>query len=236
MNRGAPGNRPPRLGEGDTCPFCGSTSGVTDSDDGYSCLVCGSPRVILDGVAGGTGASRNLGAPAVLAEKQLLLKSKSLRLKRAAWGAAGGISAAIGVFAGLVTAILAGFIGLGRAPLAFAVAAVLLPLLFSVVAFRRARRATVAADESLEMAQVAVALRASAPGADANDLAKKLHVPLARAEELLALAQVERFLAEPEGAPKQKIRVEAASGDTELMESDADPEGRIVMGGPKRPS
>jgi hypothetical protein len=57
---------------------------------------------------------------------------------------------------------------------------------------------------------------------DAAELARKLRVPLARAEELLALAQVEKFLTEPMeavpeySAPGAKVRVDPGSAATDL--------------------
>lgn len=212
MNRAVPGNR---LGVGDPCPFCGGTGGVTEMEDGtYICLVCGQPRVLVEG-----------GVPRAFGEKRWLLRSKALKLKRAAWTVAGGITAASTVFFAAVVGLIQLTIGLPPEWLGSLLGLSLLPMLVSLFAFGRAKHAGKLSANALEKAQATVAqevLRAGGPEVDASELARKLRVPVARAEELLALAQVEKFLTEPmEAVPDQRIRVEPSTEEPGL---DADTE------------
>jgi hypothetical protein len=184
---------------------------VTEGGDGYVCIVCGAPRILVEGKLARAGG-----------EKSALLASKKARLRQAAWGAAGGVAALVGAFSAIVTSLLALFIDYGPVSLAFAVTSALVPFGFSFFAFRRSRRSANAAREALEQAHVTVAqevLRASGPAADANELARRLRVSIPRAEELLALAQVERFLTEPMPEfSEQRVRVEA----DDLTQGDGD--------------
>ena len=199
MNRAVPANR---LGVGDPCPFCGATGGVSETDDGtYICLVCGQPRVLVEG-----GVARAFG------EKRWLLRSKALKLKRTAWTVAAGVTGAASLFFGTVVGLVQWSIGLPSGWLEFAVGLAAMPLLVALFAFSRASRAGKQSADALEKAQATVAqevLRAGGPDVDATELSRKLRIPVTRAEELLAMAQVEKFLTEePAPAPGPRVRVD----------------------------
>jgi hypothetical protein len=195
-NQGSAG----RLGAGDRCPLCAATSGVTRTSDGYQCLVCGAPRVLVTAALPRSGA-----------EKPFLERAKSLGLRRAAWGVAAGIAAAVGaagVVLGGILALLLGFHGTTGAVLALTVIA---PLAFAAVGFRNVRRSSEAMHAALGEAELAVAqdiLRAKGT-VDAAELGRLMALPVDRAESLLAQAQVETFLdAGPEAGVRLRVEDE----------------------------
>lgn len=189
------------LGAGDRCPSCGGTSGVAADDDGYSCLVCGGPRVLVD-------------APIVRpgAEKPLLERARQLRTRRATWGVAAGVSAGIGLVALLVSSVVTLTLHLGENGGEVAAALVLAPLLFSFFGFSRVRMASHAVRAALESAELVVVgeiARARGGTIEPAELAAILHVPVTRAEELSAEAQVERLLTQGEPSPPARVRVDS---------------------------
>jgi hypothetical protein len=151
--------------------------------------------------------------PRAFGEKRWLLRSKALKLKRAAWTVAGGVTGAAALFFSTVVGLIQWSIGLPSGWLTFALTLALTPLLVSIFAFSRAKHASKQSASALERAEATVAqevLRAGGPEVDAAELARKLRVPLARAEELLALAQVEKFLTEP---PEDAVRAPPEPAD-----------------------
>src|SRR5438552_14477926 len=89
------------LGAGDPCSMCGATNGVASDDDGYTCLVCGAPRVPVT-------------APVERprAERALLERAKRNRLQRAGWGVFASLAMALGgavLALGAVAALLFDF-------------------------------------------------------------------------------------------------------------------------------
>jgi len=182
------------LGAGDRCPMCGAASGVAPDHDGYVCLVCGAPRVLV------TAA---LERPR--RERPLLEEANAQRLRRAAWGVIASLSMAFGGAVLAIGALGSFFFHFGP----FAVAAygsLVLTLLFvSAIGYWRSRRASRNARAALEAAQVIVTeelAEARGQRLDADELASLLRVPLARAEELLATAQIDRML---EGGDRLRV-------------------------------
>jgi hypothetical protein len=175
-----------RLGAGDPCPFCGGTAGITPDGDAYVCLVCGSPRVLVDAAVPRRGA-----------EKPLLERAKRFRNRRAAWGVGAGVAAAFGGIALVLGAVAALFVHFGPVGFVVFAAFALCPLALSAIGFRYAARAGSEARAALEEARVAVAkdlYRARGGVIRAEELARILRVPADQAEVLLARAQVEGFL------------------------------------------
>src|SRR5262249_27355477 len=123
------GQRPRRLGEGDRCPLCGATSGVSEEGGGYRCVVCGAPRVLVDGIVQRGGS-----------EKPALERAKALRFRRAALAVVAALLLVLGVitvtFSSVAALIFAAF---GVRSFLFAVVAAL-PLSMSLVAFLASRR------------------------------------------------------------------------------------------------
>jgi hypothetical protein len=180
--------------------MCGETSGVTRDDDGYSCLLCGGPRVIVD-----PPFAREY------QEKPFLVRARELRKKRAAWGVAAGVATAFGAFALVVAGVLALIIHLSAAGGELAAALVLGPLLFATFGFARVKTASTAVRAALGEAELVVTeeiARSRRATVDAAELSAILHVPLARAEELAARAQVEGFLGGEERPPADRVRVD----------------------------
>lgn len=186
-----------RLGAGDQCPLCGATSGVTETSDGYQCLVCGAPRVLVTAVVPRSGA-----------ERPFLERAKSLGLRRAAWGVAAGIAADLGAVAAVIGGIAALFIDYHGVTGALLGVGVLAPLAFSVLGFLNVKRASTAMRAALGEAELAVVqdiVRAQGP-LDAASLGKLMGLPIDRAESLLAEAQVESLLgAGPAGGPRYRV-------------------------------
>jgi len=184
--------------------MCGATSGVAPDHDGYVCLVCGAPRVLV--------ATR---VPRPGNEKALLENAKGNRLRRAAWGVAAALCLALAGAVLAIGAISSLFFDYGVTTHAVFGSLVLTPLIFSAIGFWRSRRAGRLAREALEAAQVVVAkeLIASRGGLEASELATLLRVPLPRAEELVAAAQVDRMLEEGD-----RFRVPEVASDAETDE------------------
>jgi len=195
---GRQSSRPLRLGEGDRCPSCGGTAGVSEEDDGYRCLVCGVPRVVVDGIVQRRGS-----------EKPLLEQAKALRLKRAALAVVGAVLLLLGAVTLCFTTVAALVFGaLGVKSLVFLIGAAL-PLLFSFAAFIASRRTNGAIAAAMADAELAVAkeLIASRAAGDAVQLARLMRLPAGRAEELFGRAEVERFLSTGD-EPAPRVRVE----------------------------
>jgi len=191
--------RPRRLGEGDRCAVCGATSGVSEDDGTYQCLVCGAPRVLVDGIVQRRGT-----------EKPLLERAKSLRLRRSAYAVVGGLALVLGVVSLTFSSVAALFFGAGGAKgLVFGVAS-LVPLAVSLVAWIAARRSTTGIRDALSDAELVVAkeLIASGGARDATRLAQLMHLPAGRAEEMFGRAEVERLLDVPvDELPIERVRV-----------------------------
>lgn len=200
----APSRGTTRLGEGNTCPHCGAKAGVAQDDEGYACLVCGGPVILVD----------QDDATRARAEKPLLEEAKKLRARRAAWAVG---SSLIGIFA-LLSAALAlaviSFVDIGFGASIALGAIVLVPLLLAVVGWRKALGAGNGAAEALAQAQrtVAAELVAANPNVAAADLAQRLHISEDKAVELIAHAQLTGLLS-PASAGDVKFRVDGALDD-----------------------
>lgn len=194
------------LGAGDPCPMCGATSGVAPDHDGYACLVCGAPRVLV---------STPIERPR--REKALLESAKGNRLRRAAWGVVGSLALALAGAVLAIGAVASLVFDFGATTHAVFGSLVLTPLIFSVVGFSKSRSAGRKARGDLDAAQRVVAkeLVSARAGVDANELATLLRVPLSRAEELVAEAQVDRMLEEGD-----RLRVEETATDAEAESAD----------------
>jgi hypothetical protein len=200
----ATASRPPRLGEGDRCPVCGATGGVSEENGTYLCLMCGAPRVLVDGIVqrGGT-------------EKPLLERAKALKLRRSAYAVTAGLALVLGVVSLTFSSVAALLFGAaGAKGIVFGLAS-LVPLGISVAAWIGTRRSSRAVDEALTEAQVVVAKELISTGAalDATALTRLMHLPAGRAEELFGEAEVARLLDIPDGMPVERLRV---STDEEL--------------------
>jgi hypothetical protein len=196
---------------GDRCPLCGGTSGVTEDDDGYSCLLCGGPRVLVDPPMARRGG-----------EKPFLERAKRLRTRRATWGVAAGVATAAGLVALVVSGVLALVVHLGGNGGEIAAALVLGPLLFAAFGFARVKQTSAAVRGALDEAELTVVgeiAQARGGSVDTAELSSMLHVPIRRAEELSARAQVEGFLSSTEPLPAVRVRVDPG----ELPDRTADP-------------
>jgi hypothetical protein len=201
VTTGGKGARTVRLGEGDRCPSCGGTAGVSEEDGGYRCLVCGLPRVVVDGIVQRRGS-----------EKPLLEQAKALRLRRAALAVLGGVLLLLGLVTLTFTSIAAlAFGALGFRSLIFVMGAAA-PLLLSAVAFLGSRRTNGAIASAMAEAELVVAkeLIQSRAATDATALARLLRLPPGRAEELFGRAEVERLLSTSDELV-QRLRVEEES-------------------------
>jgi hypothetical protein len=195
------------IGSGDPCPICGATSGVTEDDDGFACLVCGAPRVP---VTSPVRRPHN--------EKRLLERAKQSRLRRAAWGVVASLAMAFGGAVLVLGAVAALLFDFGVTAQALYGALVVTTLVVSGAGFWKSRRAGRDANAALEAAQVVVANEIiSERGAiEASELAALLRVPVPRAEELIATAQVDRML-----AGDQRLRVEEEASATDDSRADS---------------
>jgi hypothetical protein len=201
-----------RLGEGDRCPSCGATGGVAKDDDGYVCLLCGAPRVLVDGTVHRRGS-----------EKPLLERAKTLKFRRAAFGVIAALTLVLGVVSLAFSTIAALLFGaFGAKGFVFGLAAIV-PLGISLASWLTVRRSGAAIRAAMTEAEIVVAkeLIAASAARTTADLAQMMHLPAGRAEELFGLAEVERLLDQPETPPLERIRVEAdepllTDADTEL--------------------
>jgi hypothetical protein len=196
--RAPQGERPRRLGEGDPCPACGATGGVAKDDDGYVCLMCGTPRVLVDGNVQRRGS-----------EKPLLERAKALKFRRAAFGVIAALTLLVGVVSiGLASLTTLLFGALGVRGLMFGLAA-LVPLGASLASWLTVRHSGAAIRAAMTEAEVMVAKELIAVGAarTARDLGRLMHLPTGRTEELFGLAEVERLLDQPEAPPLERLRV-----------------------------
>lgn len=198
---------------GDRCPLCGGDAGVQPSDDGFSCLLCGGPRIVVDAKIARSGR-----------ERPHLERARGLQKSRATWGVLAGVAGAAGAVSLVVSGLAAAFFHLGDTGGELAAAFTLGPLLFSAFGFSKVRAASRSVAAAMSDAEVAVAedlARARGTPLEGPELARVLHVTPTRAEELSASLQVESFLAAPEAAPAPRMRVDAgdapadADGDVE---------------------
>lgn len=188
-----------RLGEGDRCPACGARGGVAKDDDGYICLMCGAPRVLVDGNVQRRGS-----------EKPLLERAKTLKFRRVAFGVIAALTLLLGIVSLALSSIIALLFGaLGVKGLVFGLAAVV-PLGASVASWLTVRRSGTAIRAAMTEAEVIVARELIAAGAARNpaDLGRLMHLPAERTEELFGLAEVERLLDQPDAPPLERLRAE----------------------------
>lgn len=187
---------------------------MTEDNDGFSCLLCGGPRVLVEPPIAREGG-----------EKRFLERAKQLRTRRATWGVAAGVATAFGAVALAVSAAMALVMHLGANGGEVAATAVLGPLLVGAFGFSRVRRTSSAVRSALDEAELVVVgeiLKALGRSAvDPGELAKMLHVSPARAEELAAQAQVEGFLTSADALlpPGERLRVDADLGSDQSVEA-----------------
>jgi hypothetical protein len=202
---------------------CGGTGGVTEDDDGFSCMLCGAPRVLVDPPVVRSGR-----------EKPLLERAKRLRARRVFWGVTAGLATASGLFALAVSSVLALVMHLGHAGAEVAAALVLAPLLFGALGFARVRRTNVDFRRTLDDAELAVVgeiTEARGGSVDAGELSRLLRVSPARAEQLSAQALVEGFLTgtgtSTSALPEARLRVDAeAQSESDTTAEDLETERR----------
>ena len=202
-------NRPRRLGEGDRCPVCGATSGVSEKNGTYRCLMCGAPRVLVDGIVQRRGS-----------ERPLLEQAKSLKLRRVAYAVVATLALVFGMVSLTFASILAAVAGTAGMKGVFFAASALLPLAISAWFFFATRRSAGQISETLAQAEIVVAkeLIESGRAPDAVALGRLMHLPAGRAEEVFGRAEVERMLDPSAEAPAQRLRVDA--GQETPLESD----------------
>ncbi len=192
-----------RAGDRDRCPVCGAMSGVVADDDGYSCAVCGAPRVLV-----------TMRVERPHAEKSLLEAGARIRSRRAAWGVAAGIATLVAAI-GLVVWGIVGFWAHAGAPIREALGLVTFaPALFAALGFASVAHLSRRLRRELDAATLVVTeelVRARAGTLDSAELAVLLAVPIERAEMLLARAQVDDLLeddARAENAPRLRVNSE----------------------------
>ena len=182
------------------CPHCHAVADVEPHRAlGFSCLVCGGPRLALDLPGASLGALTN----------QLLEGAGREQTKHIMYTAAGLVLVAMGA---LALALVSGVVLVaapGALPTVAAYVAAAVPLLAGALALVGAARARAERGRALRQAQVrAVAeLQAELGALDAARAAQLLRIPSERAELLLAEASVASLLNE---APAPRLRVQGA--------------------------
>lgn len=168
-----------------TCPHCRATAGASlDAELRYVCDVCGGPRIPL-----GAGGARRSGS-----ENAPLKAADAARKGRAKWRAGAAVSGALLPMALLFSAIIAWLSGSVVASLLVPLVAVV-PLAFALAfSLARAKAKGREIQPALDAAWIAAATdviaqsqRALAP----RDLAAALGIDEQKAEELLAMADVQ---------------------------------------------
>ncbi len=159
--------------------------------------MCGGPRVVVDDLA-----VANAGR-----EKPHLVRAKALLSQRATWN----VVTAVASFATLASVATVALFGLLAhfGPVAGVVSTIFVtaPLALAAYAFFRTRRVVGALRAAMEDAEVALTqeLLRVRGALDGAEIARSLAVSVAHAEELLARAQVDRFL--DDGAARKNVRV-----------------------------
>jgi hypothetical protein len=187
-----------RLGAGQKCEVCGATSGVAKDDDGFACLVCGAPRVLV-----------NIDVPRSFAETPYLVRANALKQRRRAWGIAAAFTLVGGVISTILGLFVSHFLFKDQAARAAIELLGIAPLAFAMLAFVNVRRTSAAVRSAVEDAELVVAedvMRARG-ALDATELSRALGVTPARGEQLLARGAVDQFLLDRPGE-QLKIRVE----------------------------
>jgi hypothetical protein len=158
---------------------------VAEDPDGYVCLACSAPRVLVDAAVERAGS-----------EKPLLERAQGLRVRRATLGAAAGVATAVGVVALVLGGAVVFLAGLGAPARALLGLFIVGPLGLAALGFAAVRRASAEIRATLRAAESAVTedlIRARGP-MNGRELAGLLRVSTERADELLARAEVERLL------------------------------------------
>ena len=191
-----------RPGEGDPCPICGSKAGVVADDEGYLCLVCGAPRVLVTSVIPRPGG-----------EKRWLEEAKKLRLRRAGLTIVAGIAVVVALAAFGIGGVLALLVHFGDAARIVWSATVLIPMFVAFIAYRKAALATESARAAIEEAEVVITeeLVRARGSLDAAEIASLLGVTVERAEALLGRAQLDKML-EQQLPERLRVRDDAPDG------------------------
>jgi hypothetical protein len=181
------------------CPHCHVVADVQPHPAlGFSCLVCGGPRLALD------APDATLSPVA----EQLLTRAGTEQTKHIMYTAAGALLLAMGA---LALALVSGVVVIaqpGVLPTLAAYAAALVPALAGLTALVGAAKARRARGQALRQAQVhtMAQLQAQRGALDATGAAQILRIPPERAELVLAEAAVATLLEE---APAPRLRVAA---------------------------
>lgn len=206
-----------RLGQGDPCPHCQATSGVSPDGDGFICLVCGGPRIVVEGAI-----ERAHG------EAELLRRAKHLGSRRLAWAVGGGVMTAMAVLSLLIATLLLWATDLGALGAGLVLAAASIPALVAVTSFRKAGSLSAEARDAIEQAWRRAALevlRARGAAVEPAELAQTLHVSEDRAIQLLAHAQVEGLLDDaPARAPRLRVQGQSPVAEPEVSFDDSEHE------------
>jgi hypothetical protein len=200
------------------CPHCHVVADVQPHAAlGFSCLVCGGPRLALD-LPDATLSPQT---------EQLLTRAGTEQTKHIMYTAAGSLLVAMGA---LAIALVSGVVVIaepGALPSLAAYAGASVPLLSGLAALIGAAKARTVRRQALRQAQVhsLAELQAQHGQLDATRAAQILRVSPERAELLLAEASVATLLEE---APAPRLRVAAApatvlSTPDDLAEATAPP-------------
>jgi len=186
-------------GEANRCPHCSATADVAPHATlGFSCLVCGGPRVAL-GLPNVTLSARTSTA---------LTSAGSEQSKHVMFSAAGFLLAGMGALALLIATVVV----LSAAPGPLSTLAIYLaaavPLAAGGLALTGARAARSRRSEALRSAEMSALadLQAVTGPLAAAQVAELMRLSPDRAELLLAAASVESFL---DTGPAPRLRVEA---------------------------
>lgn len=192
-------------GEANRCPHCSATADVAPHATlGFSCLVCGGPRVAL-GLPNVTLSARTSAA---------LTSAGSEQTKHVMFSAAGFLLAGMGALALLIATVVV----LSAAPGPLSTLAIYLaagvPLAAGALGLTSARAARSRRSEALRSAEVSALadLQAVTGALGAAQVAELMRITPDRAEMLLAAASVESFL---DTGPAARLRVEALAAAPE---------------------
>ena len=214
-------------GEANRCPHCHAVADVERHQAlGFSCLVCGGPRLALD-------------APTVIfsAQTNTLLESAGREhTKHIMFSAAGFLLAGMGALAVLIASVVVLAAAPGLVPSVAAYVSAAVPLVVGLMALSGAAGARTRRALALRAAQVRALADAQATlgPLDARRAAELLRIDEGRAELLLGEASVASLLEE---APAPRLRVDApaptvlaADGELDQTAAQGQAAGRTVRG------
>jgi hypothetical protein len=198
--------------EANRCPHCHVVADVErHAALGFSCLVCGGPRLALDAAQLRLGAETNA----------LLVSAAREQTKHIVFSAAGLLLTGMGALALVIASVVVLAAAPGLLPSVAAYAGAAVPVVAGLLALSRAAGARGQRAKALRAAQVrAIAdVQANMGPVDARRAAELLRIDADQAELLLAEANVASLLEE---APAPRLRIDAPAATVLATESELD--------------